>query len=282
MPFATSFDPVFAATRTGASSAVPEQSIDCYWLKDQMAAGRITDDILDGLQHSAFCIADLTGNNPNVMWETGYAMALGKPTILIGQNVETIPFDLKIHRVLPYEINRLDLLATQLAESVRQTLGRYELPAQTDPVVRPFRRSMSIVVTGTSNAEKARTVRRVETILQPYIDGEYDWYCGTSGVSDEVILEYLLSHGKRPVAVGYNRYDFTRAVRKLIEKEAITFVDASVETIPRTLSGPSERDILFASKADLVVLFWDGKSSGTRELVEFFKSNGISTITAFI
>ena len=37
------------------------------------------------------------------MWELGYAMAMGKPTILIGQSTEALPFDLKIHRVLAYD-----------------------------------------------------------------------------------------------------------------------------------------------------------------------------------
>jgi hypothetical protein len=50
-------------------------------------------------------------------------------------------------------------------------------------------------------------------------------------------------------------------------------LDASVEAIPRGLPGPTERDILFASRADLVVLFWDGKSEGTARVLEFFRGN---------
>src|SRR5207248_2647140 len=77
MPFGEAFDPVFRAVRNTVAGAVPGQPIDCYWLKDVHAAGRITDDIVAGIQKAALCVSDVTRSNPNVMWETGYAMALG-------------------------------------------------------------------------------------------------------------------------------------------------------------------------------------------------------------
>jgi hypothetical protein len=40
-------------------------------------------------------ISDMTGRNPNVFYETGYAHGLGKQVILITQQGEDIPFDLK-------------------------------------------------------------------------------------------------------------------------------------------------------------------------------------------
>jgi nucleoside 2-deoxyribosyltransferase len=144
MPFASDFDAVFAIIKVAVSNALPDEKIQCTWLKDTLAAGRITDDILNGIQHSAFCIADVSGNNPNVMWETGYAMALGKPTILIGQSVDALPFDLKIHRVLPYKLAQLDGLADSLAKAVRETLARYELHTKVDQAIRPPRKSKTI------------------------------------------------------------------------------------------------------------------------------------------
>lgn len=40
-------------------------------------------------------MADLTGTNPNVMWELGYAMALKKPALIITQSQAAAPFDVK-------------------------------------------------------------------------------------------------------------------------------------------------------------------------------------------
>jgi hypothetical protein len=67
MPFMQSFDVVFDVVKDVASGAVPDTNFQCYSLKDVQAAGRITDDILKGITEAAFCIADVTGHNPNVM-----------------------------------------------------------------------------------------------------------------------------------------------------------------------------------------------------------------------
>jgi hypothetical protein len=87
------------------------------------------------IREAAICVADLTGNNPNVMWESGFAMALDKPTILIGQAVETMPFDLKVHRLLIYDRERLDELEAKLVAAIEHTLPQadsrrlYDRPA---------------------------------------------------------------------------------------------------------------------------------------------------------
>ena len=112
-------------------------------------------------------------------------------------------------------------------------------------------------------ANPARVHRRVETLLHKYLALQPIWYCGTNGIVDETVLQYLMERQQRVVAVGYHRFDFSESVRQLVQQKNVPFLDASVETIPRGLAGPTERDILFASKADLVVLFWDGKSEGT-------------------
>src|SRR3954447_20347699 len=39
-------------------------------------------------------VCDVTNSNPNVMYELGYAHALNKPSIIIGQSFETVPADL--------------------------------------------------------------------------------------------------------------------------------------------------------------------------------------------
>lgn len=281
MPFAAQFDPIFDIVQTSARDALAGTPIDCYWLKDKLGAGRITDDILSGIENSALCISDLTGNNANVMWETGFAMALGKPTILIGQSVETIPFDLKVHRVLPYHPDKLSVLAPNLAEAVRQTVARYtiapRLSRSTDQVKR-----MAIAITGSNQADVARTTRRLQAILDPYLSQDVTWYCGSNGGTDDLAIEYLSSAGKKPIAVGYHALDLSAKVRARVDRQEIEFIDASVENLPAGLAGPTERDIYFAVKADLVILLWDGASRGTSALVSWFQANKKNVIVAFI
>jgi nucleoside 2-deoxyribosyltransferase len=282
MPF-DGFDEVFAAVKAAAGKALPDEPLNCYWLKEIKAAGRITDDILEGIQHSTFCIADLTGQNPNVMWETGFAMALGKPTILITQERQAeLPFDLRSHRVLHYEPADLAKLADDLTGSIRETLARYALNTQAERLVRPRSRSQIIAVTGTMNANKSRVQQRLQTVLAPYLDQDVEWYTGSSGVVDELVLDYLVARDKAPLAIGYNRYDFSAEVEKLVQSGKVGFVDASVESLPRNTDGPTERDILFVTKADLIVVFWDGRSHGTKDLIEYFQKNGRNLLIGFI
>lgn len=53
-----------------------------------------------------------------MFYETGYAHALGKPTILLTQNSDDIPFDLKHHHHIVYG-GRISHLASQLEPRVR-------------------------------------------------------------------------------------------------------------------------------------------------------------------
>ncbi len=62
----------------------------------------ITDDIVAAIKQSKVVVADVTKNNPNVMFELGYALALGKPHAIISQSTEYLPFDIQNVRTIIY------------------------------------------------------------------------------------------------------------------------------------------------------------------------------------
>jgi hypothetical protein len=47
-------------------------------------------------------IADLSGRNPNVFYELGYAHALGKRALLLTQEINDVPFDLRHRQLVEY------------------------------------------------------------------------------------------------------------------------------------------------------------------------------------
>ena len=49
----------------------------------------------------------MPGRNPNVLYELGLAHAIGKPTILISQTIDDVPFDLKHVRTLLYDTSKV-------------------------------------------------------------------------------------------------------------------------------------------------------------------------------
>jgi nucleoside 2-deoxyribosyltransferase len=282
MPYASDFDAIYAEVKRNAECAVPGTEIDCFHLRDVRAAGKITDDIIASLREAAFCIADVTGNNPNVMWETGYAMALGKPTILIGQDIGKLPFDLKIHRILSYCPSSLNELSEDLIKAIQQTLAKYEIKVDYNALERVKSSSTVIAVTGSTTADPIRVRRRIETFLSPYLARDTIWYCGSVGIVDETAIDYLSNKKQYVITVAYNRYDFTDISRRLVRERKIPFIDASVESLPNQLTGPSSRDIFFTTKVDLIVLFWDGRSQGTQELIHYFEQQGKNILVGFI
>lgn len=71
---------------------------------DIFGTGKIIDHIWVGLNRAKVLVAELTGRNPNVLYELGLAHALHKPVVLISSNETDVPFDVRHVRVIYYEL----------------------------------------------------------------------------------------------------------------------------------------------------------------------------------
>lgn len=69
---------------------------------DNLNGPIIVEDVWTEINMAAFIVADVTGQNSNVMYELGIAHTLGKPVILLTQELDKIPFDFKHHRHYEY------------------------------------------------------------------------------------------------------------------------------------------------------------------------------------
>ncbi len=70
---------------------------------DELSSHRnILKDIVSGIFTADLIVADLTDTNSNVYYELGIAHGLNKPTILLTQNIDDLPFDLASYRAVPY------------------------------------------------------------------------------------------------------------------------------------------------------------------------------------
>jgi len=72
---------------------------------DNLYGHDVLEDIWLSINSASHIIADMSGKNPNVMYEIGIAHTLGKKTILLSQDDDSIPFDFKRFRILLYEDN---------------------------------------------------------------------------------------------------------------------------------------------------------------------------------
>jgi hypothetical protein len=81
-------------------------------------------DIQKSVMDADLILCELTGRNPNVLYELGLAHAVGKPAILVTRNKKDVPFDLSHIRYIPYDTaipgwgEKLKSDITRSAESV--------------------------------------------------------------------------------------------------------------------------------------------------------------------
>lgn len=61
---------------------------------------RITDRILESIRKAEYVVVDLTGSRPNVFYEAGYALGIGKIPIYIAREGTKLEFDLKDYPVI--------------------------------------------------------------------------------------------------------------------------------------------------------------------------------------
>jgi|ERR1700733_4910419 len=283
MSFSPEFDDVYATVKDSIEAV--DESLEVVRLDEIRAAGSITDDMIAEIRKSTLCLADVSNSNPNVMWEVGFATALGKPVVAISQDTDKLPFDIKDVRTLKY--NRTSLAKTlrdPLTATIKATLERYLIrrsglsrEQQRPPLLR------TIAITGSMTTPAASVTQRLERLLGPYIRSNYHWYVGSYGDADEAVLRYLIESGEQSIAVvGYNSYDISeRQLRVLEENPNVSFIDAEREQVPRVPTAPSKRDVFFASRADLLILIWNGQSGGTRGLIDWLSEIGKDHIVGF-
>jgi hypothetical protein len=139
-PMRRDFEPVRAAIRAAADSA------GCELARADSAAGpgAITEAIFSSLLSADLVIADITGANPNVMYELGFAHAGRLPVILISRELPELPFDIASLRVLVYgnDFDELDDFRRQMTQILQTALedpeGFSRLPTTRRDVNRLF------------------------------------------------------------------------------------------------------------------------------------------------
>ena len=115
----------------------PGQYVSCHRADKDARPGEIVTHIIENLVFSEIAIADLTKRNSNVFYELGIRHAVNDNTILIAQNEDDIPVDLRGQRYLIYSLDFAGgiQLRKALIDAVRQIVRK---PDKVDNPVRRF------------------------------------------------------------------------------------------------------------------------------------------------
>lgn len=98
--------------------------------------GEIVQGIIEELVHSEIAIAVLSGANSNVYYELGVRHAVNNNTLLLAENLDEVPFDLRPQRVIIYSNDLAG--ANRLRQELRTALRRMleSTPSADNPVRR--------------------------------------------------------------------------------------------------------------------------------------------------
>lgn len=109
MPFAIQFREVYDAIREVVEG--DDLNFTCSRADEIFGGGHIIEDILHCIGKAEIVIADVTMRNPNVFYELGIAHMVKdmEKVLLLAQDINDVPFDLRHFRCIVYEQSRQGL-----------------------------------------------------------------------------------------------------------------------------------------------------------------------------
>jgi len=121
MPFGADLADVYRDHITNVTSAL---GLVAKRGDDFFSAHHVMSDIWRAIWHSRLIVADCTTKNPNVFYEIGVAHTIGKPVVLITQNDDDVPFDLRSTRYIKYEFKPrgMEIFESRLKSTIQTIL----------------------------------------------------------------------------------------------------------------------------------------------------------------
>jgi hypothetical protein len=121
MPFDREFQPIYEQL---IRPALEDAGYDIIRADSFLDQQNILQTIVREIASADLVIADVTTINANVFYELGLAHGLRRPTVLIAQSLDEIPFDLRSYRVVVYstQFDQVSLLKDSLNDIARRHL----------------------------------------------------------------------------------------------------------------------------------------------------------------
>lgn len=121
MPFTDKLNPIYESI---IRPVIKDLKLKSLRADEIFTSKPIVDDIWESIKKAKFLIADLTDRNANVFYELGLAHALNKDVILLTQDIDDVPFDLRHYRIIVYRdsISGADKLKSTLKDFINEQI----------------------------------------------------------------------------------------------------------------------------------------------------------------
>lgn len=120
MPFSREYDDTYLVAMSYAAKRV---NAACERVDDEEFSGDVVEEIKRLINESIAVIVDLSDSKPNVLYEAGYAHALGKPAVHICSTpLSRLPFNVRNWNTIEYDIGQTSRLQEPLARRLRSVI----------------------------------------------------------------------------------------------------------------------------------------------------------------
>lgn len=198
MPFDPSFDDIY---KFGIKGAAEDANAYAERIDEQIFTDGILERVFNQINKADVIVADMTGRNPNVFYEVGYAHALGRIVLLLTQNVSDIPFDLQHHQHTVYG-GSIETLRTELGPKIKWAVSE-SIKKNTKSRKFPFELSIDgihIPVRSSSSEAPLAYTTVADSIVRPLT---LVWRNSTSDLTPEVTHLYLFTREGSIFHFGY-------------------------------------------------------------------------------
>ncbi len=208
--------------------AIEESRLKCVRGDEIYATQEIIHDIWKSLKECRLVVAELSGRNPNVLYEIGLAHAIGKPIILITRNQEDVPFDLKALRYIYYDTNN-----PYWGETLKLDLTSKIMSVLKNPDFASHLKGIEVVTETPELSDQAPLIKKEKDIVTD-ISGVWitSWNSLLRNRRHDANLVIPLNHGSS--FVGTMTVSYIREEKPTIVQETVT---GAIQNPKVTLTG---------------------------------------------
>lgn len=156
--------------------AIEQAGLEPYRVDGDPSAEVLISSIESGIKNASICLADITLDNANVWYELGFALALGRPVVMVcADDREKFPFDIQHRHVIVYKTEStsdFNELGLQITATLKARLSKAEMLKQAaegqliSEVGGLSHTELALIAAIASEAEKPTSLAGLRTVKQ--------------------------------------------------------------------------------------------------------------------